>query len=90
MILQFNSLKAYVIGKVDKPGEFPITMETSVIQILSMAGGLSPFASRNNIFILRQKNGETVRIPFDYWQMLKGENLEQNILLHRGDVVVVP
>ena len=90
MILQFNSLRAYVIGKVNEPGEFPITMETSVIQILSMAGGLSPFASRNKIFILRQKNGETVRIPFDYWQMLKGENLEQNILLQRGDVVVVP
>ncbi len=90
MILQFNSLKGYVIGKVNKPGEFPISMETSVIQILSMAGGLSPFASRDKIFILRQKNGETVRIPFDYWQMLKGENLEQNILLQRGDVVVVP
>jgi polysaccharide export outer membrane protein len=90
IILQFNSLRAYVIGKVNKPGEFPITMETNVMQILSMAGGLNPFASKNKIVILRRKNTETVKIPFNYKDVLKGENLEQNILLQRGDVVVVP
>ncbi len=90
IILQFNSLRAYVIGKVNKPGEFPITMETNVMQILSMAGGLNPFASKNKILILRRKNTETVKTPFNYEEVLKGENLEQNILLQRGDVVVVP
>jgi polysaccharide export outer membrane protein len=90
MLLTINSLKAYVIGKVNKPGEFPITMETNVMQILSMAGGLNPYASQGNIHILRQKNNETKEIPFNYKEVLKGKNLEQNIILQRGDVVVVP
>ncbi len=90
MLLAVNSLKAYVIGKVNKPGEFPIAMDTHVMKILSMAGGLNPFASKGNILILRQEKGKTVEIPFDYGDVEDGDSLEQNILLRRGDVVVVP
>jgi len=90
MILKMDSLKAFVIGKVNRPGEFPITLETSVMQILSMAGGLNPYASESKIHVLRRKSKETVKIPFDYKEVLKGENLGQNIVLERGDVVVVP
>lgn len=90
MILEFNSLKAFVIGKVKKPGVFPISMDTTVMQILSMAGGLNAFASEGGIFLLRQKDNGEVKIPFDYKQVMKGKNLEQNIILKRGDVVVVP
>lgn len=90
MLLAINSLKAYVIGKVNKPGEFPVTLDTRVMQILSMAGGLNPFASKGNILILRQEKGKTVKIPFDYGDVEDGDNLEQNIVLERGDVVVVP
>jgi polysaccharide export outer membrane protein len=90
IILGFDSLKAYVIGKVNNPGEFPITMETDVMQMLSKAGGLNPFAAAGKIHILRRTQGKNVKIPFDYKEVLKGENLEQNIILQRGDVVVVP
>lgn len=90
MLLRANSLTAYVIGKVNKPGQFPINMETNVMQVLSMAGGLNPYASPNNIIILRQQAGENEKIPFRYKEVKKGENLEQNIILRRGDVVVVP
>ena len=90
MLLQMNSMRAYVIGKVNKPGEFPITMDTNVMQILSMAGGLNPFASGGAILILRQEDNKTVKIPFNYMEVEYGENLEQNIVLQRGDVVVVP
>ena len=90
MLVTLNSLRAYAIGKVNKPGEFPITIETTVMQILSMAGGLNPFANGDKILILRQLNNKTVKIPFNYNQMMKGENLQQNILIQRGDVVVVP
>jgi polysaccharide export outer membrane protein len=90
MLLQINSLHAYVIGKVNQPGQFPISMDTNVMQILSMAGGLNPFASPNKIIVLRQKNGKNSRIPFDYDRVKKGENLEQNIIVKRGDVIVVP
>lgn len=90
MLVAINSLKAYVIGKVSNPGEFSINMETSVMQVLSMAGGLNPFASGDKVHILRREKTTTVRIPVDYEQLLKGKSLEQNILLKRGDVVVVP
>ena len=90
LFYQVNSMRAYVIGKVNKPGEFPITMETNVMQVLAMAGGLNPFASASNILILRQKDNKTEKITFNYNQVESGKNLEQNILLQRGDVVVVP
>ena len=82
--------ETYVIGKVNKPGEFAINMDTSVMQILSKAGGLNPFASKGSIKILRQKENKIVKIPFDYGDVEKGKNLEQNIILQAGDVVVVP
>ena len=90
MLLTINSLMAYVIGKVNNPGQFPISMDTHVMKILSMAGGLNPFASKGNIIVLRQEKGKTIKIPFDYGDVEDGDNLEQNIVLKRGDVVVVP
>ena len=90
MLLEVNSLKAYVIGKVNSPGEFDISLETNVMQILAKAGGLTPFASGGNINILRQQKNKIVKIPFDYSDVEKGKNLEQNIVLSPGDVVVVP
>jgi polysaccharide biosynthesis/export protein len=90
MLHAINSLRAYVIGKVNNPGEFPILLDTHVMKILSMAGGLTPFASKGNIIILRQEKGKTVKIPFDYGDVEDGDELEQNVVLKRGDVVVVP
>ena len=90
MLTEINSLKAYVIGKVQKPGEFPISLESNVMQILAQAGGLTPFASGGNINILRQTSDKIIKIPFDYGEVEKGKNLEQNILLQPGDVIVVP
>jgi polysaccharide export outer membrane protein len=86
----FKSLRAFVIGKVKNPGMFSISLDTNVMQVLSMAGGLNPYASENNINILRQVKGGSVKIPFRYGEVLKGRNLEQNIILQRGDVIVVP
>jgi polysaccharide export outer membrane protein len=83
-------LKAYVIGKVNNQGEFIIDQTTNVMQILAKAGGLTPFASDGNIKILRRKDNKITNIPFDYGDVEKGKNLEQNIILQRGDVVVVP
>ncbi len=90
MLRQINSLKAYVIGKVNKPGLFPIDLETTVMQVLAMAGGLNPFAADSKIYILRHENGTMKKIPFDYHEVEKGKNLAQNIILKRGDVIVVP
>ena len=90
MLLKADSLMTYVIGKVNKPGQFRINLETNVMQALSMASGLNPFADSDKIIILRQQNGKNIKIPFNYDEVKKGVNLDQNILLKRGDVVVVP
>lgn len=90
ILKDFKSLHAYVIGKVKNAGLFPISLETNVMQMLAMAGGLNPYAAEGDIHILRQVQGRSVKIPFNYKDVLKGYNLEQNITLLRGDVVVVP
>ncbi|MBN2687573.1 MAG: polysaccharide export protein [Deltaproteobacteria bacterium] len=90
MLISANSMNAYVVGKVNKPGQFSITMDTNVMQILGMAGDLTAFASPDDIIILREEKGKAITIPFDYDEVKKGENLSQNIKLKRGDVVVVP
>lgn len=89
-IKQSSGNKIYVVGKVKQPGEFVATRNMDVMQALSMAGGPTPFASVNNIKILRRKNGELTAIPFKYSRVEKGKDLEQNILLQGGDVIVVP
>lgn len=90
MLLEINSLKTYIIGKVNKPGVYPIFLDTNVMQALSMAGGLNPFASEKRIQILRKMDDAAQKINFNYKEVLNGENLEQNIVLKRGDVIVVP
>ena len=82
--------KIYVVGKINRPGEFVANRNMDVMQALSMAGGPTPYASVNKIKILRRVNGELKSIPFKYSRVEKGEDLEQNIVLQGGDVVVVP
>jgi polysaccharide biosynthesis/export protein len=82
--------KIYVIGRVNKPGEFLPGRYVDVLQGLSMAGGLTPFAAENDIKVLRKENGRELTFPFRYSEVKRGINLEQNITLKGGDVVVVP
>ena len=90
MVIQVNSIKIYVVGKVARPGEYRIGRAINVMQALSLAGGLSAFADANSILILRTQKEAQIRIPFKYKEVKKGENLEQNIVLETGDVIVVP
>jgi len=89
-VTKVTSYKIYVIGKVNRPGEFLVGHYTDVIQALSLAGGLTPFASENNIKILRRVGNQQMTFPFGYGDALKGKGLEQNIVLQRWDVVMVP
>ena len=83
--------KIYVIGQVNRPGEYPINRYVDVMQALSMAGGMTAFASVNNIIILRRdEQGKQKAIEFEYGEVEDGDDLEQNIILKPGDVVVVP
>jgi polysaccharide export outer membrane protein len=89
-IVKIGSQRVYVVGKVNKPGEFPVGRYVDVLQALSMAGGLTSFADSNDIRIMRREGERQVALPFEYGRVVRGEKLEQNIQLRAGDVVVVP
>ena len=89
-VSKVNSYKIYVIGKVNQAGEFLLGQNADVMQALSLAGGLTPFARESSIRILRRVEGQQKVHEFDYSEVLEGKNLSQNIILRRGDVVMVP
>ena len=89
VIHQVNSLLIYVIGKVNNPGRFVVNADINVLQALAMAGGLNSFAKRDKISVFRGGGGKTDIFAFDYDAVSEGKALEQNIVLKRGDVVVV-
>ena len=80
----------FVIGQVNNPGSFVMNPVLDVVQALSLAGGMTPFASVKNIRVLRRENGVQRAYDFNYSEVAEGRSLEQNILLRSGDVVIVP
>ncbi len=84
------SKKIYVQGKVKKEGPIPFNYRMTVMQALSEAGGLTDYANKKKIYILRTEDGKTFRLPFDYAAVLKGQHLELNIQLQASDMIVVP
>ncbi len=89
-VMQVNSMLIYVLGKVKNPGQIPIQTDITVLQALAIAGGLGDFADEDSIKIIRKENNQTRSFPFEYDRIIKGEKLEQNIQLQRGDVVLIP
>jgi len=89
-ISQLSGNKIYVLGKVNRPGEYAVNRYVDVMQVLSMAGGTTTFADLDDIIILRRGDNGQRAISFDYDEVGKGKQLQQNIILHSGDVVVVP
>ncbi len=85
-ITQVNSKKFFITGQVFHPGEFPLVLPTRVFDALSNAGGFRDFANKKKIVIIRGAE----RIHFNYTDMLRGKNPEQNIFLENGDTIVVP
>jgi polysaccharide export outer membrane protein len=66
------------------------TYRMTVMQAISEAGGLTDYAKRKKIYVLRDENGRQFKLPFNYDAVLKGEHMELNILLMPGDTLVVP
>jgi polysaccharide biosynthesis/export protein len=89
-IQEIKGNKVYVIGQVNRPGEFIMNPSVDVMQVLSMAGGTTPFASLGDIVILRRTPAGKQSLPFRYNDVVKGRKMDQNIDLQAGDVVVVP
>ena len=89
-VLDSRSNKIYVIGKVNRPGEFVATGYMDVLQALTLAGGLTPYAESDEIKIIRRTETGTKMKLFDYDEVISGERLDMNIILKAGDTVVVP
>jgi len=90
LVMRVASNKIYVIGRVNKPGDFAVGRYVDVLQALALAGGLTPFADQHNIKVIRKQEGRDVVLPFDFAAVSRGEALEQNVRLQGGDVIVVP
>lgn len=88
--IQIGGNKVYVIGQVNRPGEFIANPQLDIVQALAVAGGTTPFAELNDIRVLRRTDAGLTSLEFRYRDIEKGKRLEQNIVLQAGDVVVVP
>jgi polysaccharide export outer membrane protein len=90
VVRQINSRKVFITGEVNKPGPYPLTGATTVMQLIATAGGLREYANSKKIIIMRMVDGQPVSLPFNYRDVTSGKNLHQNIELKPGDTVVVP
>jgi polysaccharide export outer membrane protein len=89
-VTEINSLKIYVVGEVNNPGEYDLLSYMDVLQAIAKAGGFTMYAKRNKVEIIRTFGGQKIKTRFNYSQVVRGKNLQQNIPLKPGDVIIVP
>ena len=90
ILTQINSQRVYVTGEVARPGAYPVLPGMTVLQAISSAGGLTPFANGKKIFIMRDEHNIQTKYPFSYKDVLDGRKAEQNLRVKAGDTIVVP
>jgi polysaccharide export outer membrane protein len=90
VVKQINSRKVYITGNVERPGPFPLLRPTTILQLISLAGGLKEFAKSGDIVVVRVDGAQQATFPFNYDDVKNRKNLAQNILLKPGDTVIVP
>lgn len=91
IVEQINSKKYNMVGYVNRPGSYPLTLSTTIMDAIAAAGGLRDFAKEKNIYILRRMpDGTESRINFNYKDFIKGKNIDQNVKVQPDDTIVVP
>jgi polysaccharide export outer membrane protein len=91
IVQQINSQKFNILGMVNRPGSYPINNSATVLDAIAVAGGFRDFAKQKSIYVLRQNaDGSQTRLPFNYKEVVKGQNAAQNIKLQPRDTIVVP
>ena len=91
IVVEVRSQKFNILGQVSKPGTYPLASASTVLDAIAVAGGFRDFAKQKSIYVLRQNpDGTKARLPFNYKEVIKGKNPEQNIKLQARDTVVVP
>lgn len=89
IVKETRSRRVFLLGEVRGPGMVPLIGDMTVLQLIAVGGGLLDYADKKNILIIRTENGQEQRLKFNYDDVVKGKNVEQNILLQPGDTVVV-
>jgi polysaccharide biosynthesis/export protein len=91
IVQQINSQKFNILGMVSKPGSYSLTNSSTVLDAIAAAGGFRDFAKQKSIYVLRRNpNGTESRLPFNYKDVVKGKNPDQNIKLQPNDTIVIP
>jgi polysaccharide export outer membrane protein len=91
IVQQINSQKFNILGMVSKPGSYSLTNSSTVLDAIAAAGGFRDFAKQKSIYVLRRNpNGTESRLPFNYKDVVKGKNPDQNVKLQPSDTIVVP
>ena len=91
IVQEIKSQKFNILGQVEKPGAYPLSNNPTVLDAIAQAGGFRDFAKQKSIYVLRRNpDGTESRLPFNYKDMIKGKNADQNIKLQSNDTIVVP
>lgn len=91
IVQQVNSRKFNVLGEVSKPGSYPLTAATTIMDAIATAGGFRDFAKKSGVYVLRKTaDGQESRLKFNYKDFIKGKDVAQNIKLEPNDTVIVP
>jgi polysaccharide export outer membrane protein len=90
IVTTVNSQRIYILGEVPRGGVMPLLPSMTVLQAISSAGGFTQYANQKGIYVLRTENGQQVKYPFNYKEVIRGINIQQNIVLKPGDTIVVP
>jgi polysaccharide biosynthesis/export protein len=90
IVKAINSRKVHILGNVMKAGTYPLAGDTTVLQLIAQAGGLQEWADSKHITVMRKEDGKDTVLSFNYKDVVKQKNLQQNVLLKPGDTVIVP
>jgi polysaccharide export outer membrane protein len=91
IVTEIKSQKFNILGMVNRAGTFSLTSSLTVLDAIALAGGFKDFAKQKSIYVLRKNpGGGESRLPFNYKEVIKGNNMAQNIKLQPGDTIVVP
>lgn len=91
IVQEVKSLKFNIVGEITKPGSYPLSQPTTILDAIAIGGGLRDFAKGSRIYVLRANgDGSHSKLPFDYKQVIKGNKLSENVELHPGDTIVIP
>ena len=88
IVRAIRSRKVSLVGEVGHQGTYTLNGDMTALELLAAAGGVSPFAKADSIYILREQNGKKIRIPFHYKKAVAGKS--ENVTLQPGDLIVVP